>query len=199
MLVVLHGGDGRLACQIDQIVTAANEAGGADVFKGKSLAYVMVALKPLMRDGGSISQSTIEATVDTVIKPAFTAQGAVQVDLIGSREIDRILTYGCVLLSGGDTAHLLQALAEAGIAARLSSGQHDIKILMGISAGAIALAEAGIGTEAGKVSRFTGMGIVKGCVCPHAATHPERKEMARDTTPLGAAAAVYTVSLSKVF
>lgn len=166
MLVVLHGGDGRLTHQIDQIVTAAKSAGGSDVFKGKSVAYVMVALEPLMQGGASLSQSAIEATVETVIKPAFMAGGALRVDLIGGAEIERMLTYGCVLLSGGDTAHLLRVLAEAGI-----------------------------GIEAGKVSRFTGMGIVRGCVRPHAETHPERKEIAGDATPLGAAAVAYTVSL----
>ena len=180
--VILHGGDGKLDQQLGQTVQGE--------LNGQSVAYVVAALEPVLEKG------EIEKTFDVAIHPFFASKSAARTDLIFSAEIGTILDYQVVILSGGNTQHLLDVLAKAYLETALKSGSHKVEVIAGISAGAIALAGQGVGTKEGQDYLYTGMGLFPATVVPHIDSHPERRVAYPTALCLGAEAATHTLSLS---
>ena len=182
LTIILHGGDGKLEQQLGQIVQGE--------LSGQSVAYVVAALEPVVEKG------EIEKTFDAILHPFFANKGAARTDLIFSADIGSILDYQVVILSGGNTQYLLKVLTKAHLEAALKSGSHKVEVIAGISAGAIALATQGVGTQEGKDYVYKGMGLFPAMVVPHADSRPERRVAYPAALCLGTDIATHTLPLS---
>jgi nucleoside-diphosphate-sugar epimerase len=94
------------------------------------------------------------------------------VQLIESHNLRDALQKDVIIISGGDTEHLIGALGKHRFRDLLM--QAKPRTVLGISAGAIAIARQGVGTKNGGEFAFEGMNCVDVFVVPH--SNDERKQ-----------------------
>ena len=133
-------------------------------------------------DGKPIPAGGIESTFKSTIQPFFADEGVEETILITSDNIEEMFSCDIVIISGGDTPYLLETIEKHDIAQTLKAGRHGIRSIVGISAGAIALAEHGIGTKNGQETVFDGIGLFTGTVVPHASASPDHVSRYGDGT-----------------
>lgn len=153
LTVILSGGGD----DIERILKGTSNNG---IFKNKTVAYAAIAaetnqeLLTLITQGFTSLQKTIQS------------YGASNVSLVTSHQYDEMFNHDVIILSGGDTAYLLNILHERDFINELRR-HPNIQTLIGISAGAIALSRAGMGTLQGRQHEYRGLGLVDLTVVPH--------------------------------
>lgn len=153
LTVILSGGGD----DIERILNSVSEAG---VFTGKKIAYVAIAAET-----NSKLLSIITEGFDS-LKKTIQSYGATNINLITSHQYDEIFNHDVIILSGGDTSHLLNVLRKKCFISEIRRHQ-NIHALIGISAGAIALSRVGVGTLQGRQHEYCGLGLVDLTVVPH--------------------------------
>lgn len=151
-IILSGGGD-----DIDRILKEISKRG---VFSGRSVAYVAIAAET-----NDKLLSIITEGFDS-LKKTIQSYGAIDASLVTSHTYDEMFKHDVIILSGGDTAYLLNALQEGELVNELRR-HANIQTLIGISAGAIALARTGIGTMRGRQHEYEGLGLIDLTVVPH--------------------------------
>lgn len=147
----------------------------AGVFERKTVAYVAIAAET------NSELLTLITNGFPDLKKLFLSLGAVNTSLITSVQFDDIYRYNIIVLSGGDTAHLLKILRDNNFLENINK-HPNIQLLIGISAGAIALSREGIGTLGGEQYKYQGLGLVNNTVVPH--SNPKLKSQYPDALHL---------------
>ncbi len=124
--------------------------GVSDALRGQSVAYVAIAAEPNAKLIKKIRAGS------TALSAYIESLGATSASILESSEFDQMFRASCVILSGGSTEYLLRVLQEKNFKDKLRHS--DVKVIIGISAGAIALAKEGIGTKNGERYTYQGLG-----------------------------------------
>lgn len=157
LIVILSGGGD----DIERIIKDISRRG---VFKGKTVAYVAIAAETNQELLTLITQNF------ATLRKTIQSYGATDVSLITSQQFNDIFYHNVVILSGGDTAYLLDVFQKNRFPYKIKK-HLNIQALIGISAGAIVLAQAGVGTLHGHRHKYQGMGLINITVVPH--SNPE--------------------------
>ncbi len=160
--ITLHGGDGSLETQLSQIMQNLPEQ--------KSIAYAAIALEQIK------DLEKIETAFKTIINPTLQITKPTRSTLITSANLNEIYTHNILIISGGDTSHLMQVFRDYRVAETLKTKPHSIKRIIGISAGAIALCKQGISRKNNQDIIIEGMGLISATMLPHAESLPQRIE-----------------------
>ncbi len=143
--VILHGGGPDLK----KIFT---DLRGEKVFNGLSVVYVICAIEKSV----SLRQKFQNEWPETA---AFLKKlGAIRAEAVDSENFSHICEFDTVILADGSSEYLLPQLVKLKFRRRLLNS--DIKNVIGIGAGAIALSVQGIGTKNYVEFAYDGFGIV---------------------------------------
>jgi|GEM_PF-6314166 peptidase E len=152
-IIILSGG----GADIERVLKNIASTG---IFQDKSVAYVAIAAETDEK-----LLTLITSNFDK-LKHTFWALGVTDADLITSTEYSDMFKHDLIILSGGNTAYLLDTLRKKNFAQKIKE-HPNIEAIIGISAGAIVLAQSGIGTMNGRRHRYQGLGLISDMVIPH--------------------------------
>jgi len=138
-------------------------------FKDKKIAYVVIAA-----ESDKEFLKVINNGFDR-LKETFKSFGAKNIFLVKQKNISDLYNAQIVIFSGGDTSFLIKFLEKEDFVKKTQRRDNNIKDIMGISAGAIALFEKGIGTKNNKEYLFDGLGLLPGMVVVHSNKKLQKK------------------------
>lgn len=134
--------------------------GEQNIFKGKKTGYVIVATETMPELNASV-----RATERKLYQIAI-GYGAQKFTYIDSFNLDTLFTQNLVIIAGGDTDHLIAHLKTYEFSERIRNSP-SIETIVGISAGAIALASSGISRIKNDGELVNGFGLIPIIVVPH--------------------------------
>lgn len=155
--VFLVGGSDVLSGQIDNLLYRVFDKFGARKIK---VLYVPIAL---FNDQKKVS--TMSGYVKKLEKYMQNLCNNVQFNSINNKFSDldiskEILSADVVFLSGGDTKYLIKRLSEKVIRESLVNAYKNGSIIVGNSAGAIALCKIGASLDNGIFKKYHGIGLI---------------------------------------
>lgn len=151
---------------INQIL---KDLSGTCSFKDKKIAYVIIAA-----ESNKEFLEIINSSFDHLRK-IFKSFDAKNVFLVKQKNISDLYNAEIVILSGGDTLFLIKVLKKEGFVKKIQKQNNNIEVIVGISAGAIAFFESGIGIRSGKEYLFNGLGLLSGMVVVHSNKKLQKK------------------------
>jgi len=145
------------------------ELSDACSFKDKKIAYVIIAAER-NKEFLKVINSGFNG-----LRKNFKSLGAKNIFLVEQKNISDIYDAQIVIFSGGNTLFLIKALKKEGFVEKIQKQDNNIETIVGISAGAIALFEKGIGTKNDKEYLFDGLGLLSGMVVVHSDKKLQKK------------------------
>jgi len=138
-----------------------------NIYKNKKIGYIAIALEEK------------KDFIELIIKPTFhelttliKKNGAKEANLILTHNLQDAYTCDCLIFSGGDTDYLLKTLKENNFSYNIENS--NVKIMVGISAGTMILANKGLGYK-NKLYIYNGLGYVKDNVFVHSTDELSKK------------------------
>ncbi len=150
--VILSGGGGDIYHVLSQILREID-------ISGLMVGYITIAAET-----NPSFLSKVQATFQDLEKN-IVKRGASEVRQISSDNFYDIQHCDVLVFSGGDTQYLIQQLHEKQFLELWSKNKNII--LIGISAGAVALAKGGISNREGQLEYCKGLGVVDVDIVPH--------------------------------
>lgn len=136
------------------------DLGEQNVFKGKKTGYVIVATETMPELNASVRMTERKLCQ---IAMGYGAQKFIYID---NSNLDALFTQNVVIIAGGDTNYLIARLKIHEFSERIRNSP-SIETIVGISAGAIALADSGISRIGGDRELVRGFGLIPVIVVPH--------------------------------
>lgn len=130
-------------------------------FKNKKIAYLIIAI-----ENDHIFLKEVYNRFNH-LKNIFGSLGAKNVYLVERKNISDLCNAQIIILSGGDTSFLINALKNQNFIEKINNCDFKPEAIIGISAGAIVLFEEGIGVKDDKEYLFKGLGLIRGMVVVH--------------------------------
>lgn len=150
--IILHGGG-------DDIKKIFNDLTWERIFNRNSVAYVVIAVEKSQNSFSKIKD-------DFPDKAAFLKKlCATDVALITLDNFDEMFKYDTLILSGGNTEYLIEVLITNKFKEKLLLS--SVKNVVGISTGAIALSNQGIGSKHYVEFCYDGLGIINDKIIVH--------------------------------
>jgi len=137
-------------------------------FKDKKIAYVIIAA-----ESNKEFLKVINNGFDR-LREIFKSFGAKNIFLVKQKNVSDLYNAQIVIFSGGNTSFLIKFLEKEDFVKKIQK-QNNIEAIVGISAGAIALFEKGIGTKNNKEYLFDGLGLLLGMVVVHSNKKLQKK------------------------
>jgi len=139
-----------------------------DIYIGKKIGYMAIAAEPNTKPINKIKNGYHE--IDNYI----LGFGAISSKLILSDNINDSFECDTLIISGGSTDYLISVLLKNDFTKKLIACA-KVKNVVGISAGAIALCQKGVGTKEGNEYLYNGLDITSCHVVPHSDTEKKQK------------------------
>ena len=158
-IILVGGGD---------IEPIFHDLGEQNIFKGKRTGYVIVATETMP------ALNTSVRTSERKLRQVAMNYGAKKFIYIDSSNLNTLFAQNVVIIAGGDTDHLIKQFKvhEFSKKIRISS---SVETIVGISAGAIALASSGISRIKNDGELVSGFGLIPVIVVPHSTAETRNK------------------------
>lgn len=156
-IMLIGGGD---------IYPLFNDLGNRQVFAGQKVAYIIIATETVP----DLHQSVLKAEKE--LHQMVIKHGAKKFVYIDTQRLETIYDFDVVILSGGDPKHLTQQLTVCRFPQKILNS--SVHTLIGISAGAIALASSGLSNGNGDREFLPGLSLVPFSVVPHSDAEAEK-------------------------
>jgi peptidase E len=138
------------------------------IYDGQNVGYMAIAAEPNTKLINKIKEGFNK------IDDYIVGFGANSSKLILSDNINDSFECDTLIISGGSTDYLISVLINNDYAMKLEECD-KVKNIIGISAGAIALSQKGVGTKQGNEHLYNGLAIADCNVVPHSDEEKKQK------------------------